>query len=652
MHQVSARPTRERPAGKYFWWLVFIGALLAAPNLIPLANIVPHYHFTWLDAFATAAISYGPAIVLPALIAALPLGWLERRGERLKAPMLGLFPRALLFTLFLGAWLRLLRGLLKVYRIDILPVDYPFEVWGAPAVAAVFLAFSRTTITNWIDRTAWRVRVAGALLVLIAGALTAYMLIEPFNQGARAPVARAEPGRDLPNIVVIVLDALTTHDMSLYGYQLPTTPNFDRLAQTWTVYDNAHAAGTATLAMQPAMFTGRYPYFDRWQRYGDLARSGQGVLSLPEILQSFGYDTVYGMGGGWSPSRYHLHTGFDQILGGGFAAHAYPGNLVQTFAGRDLANRTLWNPTVAEAIISPHAGALDPATGTIEEPMYARADRLLRTRAGSSPFFVYLHMSRPHDPFIGNEFLGTFLSREAGLATVGSQHALFMRQYEAGQQRTIDLLRLRYDENILKADQEVGDLIKTLQATGLYDQSLIIITADHGNSFANGYQGYFTPLLSAAEHSIPLLVKFPNQTEGRRVRETVSTVDIMPTILDVAGISYPQAWLDGQSLLRTEQSSDRIVYVSRLQLEANVDTSTLAAIRGDLKLVRKQGGEFLYNLADDPDETTNLLGQIKADELRTALEDFVQRRDFIRAGGAMTAAPALVSTVQATQATR
>jgi arylsulfatase A-like enzyme len=650
MQQVSGRPARRRPAARYFWWLVFIGALLVAPNLIPLANIVPHYHFSWLDAFATAAISYGPAIVLLALLAALPLGWLETRGERLKAQMIGVFPRALIFILFLGAWLRLLRGLLRVYRIDILPVDYPFEIWVAPAIAAVFLAVSRTSVTNWLDRTAGRVRVAGALLVLIAGALTAYMLIEPFNQGAQAPVERTEPRADLPNIVVIVLDALTTHDMSLYGYQLPTTPNFDRLAQTWTVFDNAHAAGTATLAMQPAMLTGRYPYFDRWQRYGDLARSGQGVLSLPEILQSFGYYTVYGMSGGWSPSRYHLHTDFDQILGGGFAVHANPGNPVHTFPGRDLANRTLWNPTIAEAIISPHAGALDAAAGTLEEPMYARANQLMRTRAGTSPFFVYLHMSRPHDPFIGNEFLGTFLPREAGLATVGSQHELFMRHYEAGQQETIDRLRLRYDENILKADQQVGDLIKTLQETGLYDQSLIIITADHGNSFANGYQGYFTPLLSAAEHSIPLLLKFPNQTEGRRVRGTVSTVDIMPTILDVAGISYPQTWLDGQSL-RTEQSSDRIVYVSRLQLEANVDTNTLAAIRGDLKLVRKQGGEFLYNLVDDPAEKTNLLGQIKVDELRAALDDFVQRRDFIRAGGAMTAAPTLVTTAQATQAT-
>lgn len=648
MYAVTGTKARRWPVAKYFWWLVFIGALLVAPNLIPLANLVPYYHFSWLDAFATAAVSYGPPIVLLAGVAALPLGWLETRGERLKAQVISLFPRALIFTLFLGAWLRLLRGLLKIYRFDI-PVEYPFELWGAPVIAAVFLVFSRTSVTNWIDRTAGRVRFAGALLVLIAGALTAYILIEPLNQGARAPVQMKEPGRKLPNVVVIVLDALTTRDMSLYGYHLPTTPNFDRLAQTWTVFDNAHATGTATLAMQPAMFTGRYPYFDRWQRYGDLARSGQGVLSLPEILQSFGYETVYGMGGGWSPSRYHLHTGFDQILGGGFAVHGYPGNMVHTIPGRDLANRTLWNPTVAEAIISPRAGALEASASSVEEPMYARADRLFRARGQTSPIFVYLHMSRPHDPFIGNEFLGTFLPRDAGLATVGSQHDFFMRRYDSGQQSMIDQLRLRYDETILKADQQVGDLIETLQEGGLYDQSLIIITSDHGNSFANGYQGYFTPLLSAAEHSIPLLVKFPHQTAGRRVSGAVSTVDLMPTILDVAGISYPQPWVDGQSLLHAEQSSDRIVYVSRLQLEANVDVNTVAVIGSSLKLVRKQGGEFLYNLVDDPDETTNLLGQVEAGDLRAALDSFVQRRTFIRAGGAMNEAPALVTTVRATQ---
>ncbi len=216
-----------------------------------------------------------------------------------------------------------------------------------------------------------------------------------------------------------------------------------------------------------------------------------------------------------------------------------------------------------------------------------------------------------------------------------------MRHYRRNEQPIIDRLRLRYDENILKADQQIGSLIDTLRQLGLYDQSLIVITADHGDSFTGGYQGYFSPELRAAEHSIPLLVKFPGQTEGRRVNGVVSNVDILPTVLEVIGASYPPDWVDGQSLLRAGQDPNRIVYVTRIQLEADVDTNTVAAVSGELKLVRRQSRPFLFNLADDPDERVDLLGQVPVDGLQKALDQFIRRGDFVRSGGDITKAPAI-----------
>ena len=635
---------------KYFVWLVFVGAAFVAPNLVPIANIVPYYHFSWLDAFATAAVSYGPPIVFFAFILTLLLALLERLGERWNSPWASMVPRALVFTLFLTSWLRLLRGMLKINKIDVVPIDRPWEVWASVVIAALLLAVSGRSIANWVDTMSGRIRAVAAGILLVVLSLTSYTLIEPLNNGVPAPVTLTGPARDLPNVVIIVLDALTSRDMSLYGYSLPTTPNLDRLARNWTVFEQAHTTATSTLGVQPAILAGRYPYFSQWHHYGDLARAGRGVLNLAQVLQSFGYETTYVIGGGWPPSRYHLHYGFDRILGAGYPLLMRPRNPVHTFPGRNLVNRTLWNPTVAEAILLPRYGALRRSDTTLVEPMYEAASRLLQVRARSqtdAPFFAYLHMNRPHHPYIANEFLGRFLPIDKGLANVGSQLPHLLRHYRPSEQTLFDRLRLRYDENILKADQQVGSLIDSLRELGLYDQSLIIVTADHGASFSQGYEGYFSPLLAATEHSIPLLIKFPHQTEGRRITGAVSTVDILPTVLDVVGTSYPSGWVDGQSLLRTGTDPDRIVIVHRMQLEAEVDFDTVAAISGDLKLVRRKGRDFLYNLATDPDERDNLLGRVSANHLSQALDQFVRRRAFIHGGGDITAAPPLAEQTNA-----
>jgi arylsulfatase A-like enzyme len=207
----------------------------------------------------------------------------------------------------------------------------------------------------------------------------------------------------------------------------------------------------------------------------------------------------------------------------------------------------------------------------------------------------------------------------------------------------VDKLRLRYDESILKADQQLGQLVDELKQLELYDESMIIITADHGTSFTGGYQGYFTPDVRASEHRIPLLVKFPGQAQGRRVGTAVSLVDILPTVLDVTGASYSPGWIDGRSLLAAEQTPERVVYVTRIRGVATLDFERVAAIQGDLKLVRRDDREFLFNLADDPNEMRNLVSREPAPGLHDALDKFARRAIFLQEGGeiAGTAAPSV-----------
>ena len=631
----------------YFAWLVFVGALLVAPRLISVNNLVNLYHFTWLDVFATAALLFGPAIFIVAVAAATLLALLEVLTERSESQRLRLLSSFLTLALFLAGWLHLLRGTLKINQIEFAWLDRPFEIPCAVVIAGLLFVFIPARGARWVAGAAVRVRLVSTAFTVALVGLLGYTLVESLYGGSTGPVQLPEASQERPNVIVVVLDGLTSLDMSLYGYSLPTTPRLDEITKTWMVFENAHSTATATTAVLPAILTGRYPFVDDWRRYGDLARAGKGLLSLPRILQASGYETIYAMGGGWPPSRYHLHTGFGRIIGGGYPAFLREHHLIHSFPGHDLVNRTVWNPTIADALLPQDAGKPPAVRTSFDEPMYDTVVDLFREQARPgdiTPFFVYLHTIRPHPPYLANEFLGTFLPDEEGLADTRSQEPLIHRPYDPSnpaEQSVIDKLRLRYDESILKVDQQLGQLVDALKQLELYDESMIIITSDHGTSFTGGYQGYFTPDVRSSEHRIPLLVKFPGQAQGRRVGTAVSLVDILPTVLDVTGATYPPAWIDGRSLLTAEQTPDRVVYVTRLRGVATLDFERVAAIQGDLKLVRRDDREFLFNLAGDPYEMRNLISREPDPGLHDALDKFARRAIFLQKGGdiAGTAAP-------------
>jgi arylsulfatase A-like enzyme len=376
-----------------------------------------------------------------------------------------------------------LRGTLKINQVDVAWLEQSFELHAAVVTAGLLFMVMPARVAQWVSATASRVRWVSTGLTIALFGLLGYSMVESLHRGSTGPVQLPEADHSRPNVIIIVLDGLTTLDMSLYGYGLPTTPRLDEITRTWTVFENAHSTATATTAVLPTILTGRYPFTDNWRQYGDLARMGKGLLSLPRIMQARGYETIYSMGGGWPPSRYHLHTAFDRIIGGGYPAFFREHYLVHSFPGRDLVNRTVWNPSVADALLEQEpARPVAPVT-SFDEPMYDTVANLFREQArieDTTPFFLYLHTMRPHPPYLANEFLGTFLPADEGMADTRNQNPLIHQHYDPhnpDDQQAIDKLRLRYDESILKADQQLGQLVDTLKQLELYDESMIMITA-------------------------------------------------------------------------------------------------------------------------------------------------------------------------------
>lgn len=608
--------------GTYSSWLVFTVALFVISEALRCSRPIILSGMSWLDAAATYGI-LGMIISIFAFLGASLLSWGESLALCLRSRALCLLPRAIAFSLFVTVWFNVLRLMLASYEILVIPIAPIIQLIVFFIIGlGLFIRYSDPLFAQMVT-TGRRLRIVILPLLIIYTSLIVYAVVMVTYVGKPVSVISTETRQPPPNIVIIVLDSLTSRDMSLYGYSLPTTPNLERITEGWTVFENAHSTGTRTLANLPTVMTGRYPYTDRWYQYGDWAKSVSGWTDLPRILQSMGYETTYFHGGGIRPGMFHLDAGWSTIVVEG-------GN---QSLGRDLIERIPGNPydllKLAQTeylsfVYNPESvaniGLYDEWTSqTLDAAKTYLEEKALDVNE-NKPLFIYIHVNRPHNPFLGGEFMGTFLPVEYGFTDAKSQLPFFFQLYTIEEQPRIDDLRLRYDENIRKVDDEIASLIKELRQSGMYDNSLIIITADHGTNFTQGYMGYFTPMLLAAEHSIPLLVKWPGQTIGERVSGLVSNVDIMPTVLGAVGVQCPPGNCDGESLLNAGKDPNRVIYV-RLPNEP----ATAAALSGDVKMVDRNGVVALFDLAKDPGEKNNLISTLSADKLKLALERFMQR---------------------------
>jgi arylsulfatase A-like enzyme len=176
--------------------------------------------------------------------------------------------------------------------------------------------------------------------------------------------------------------------------------------------------------------------------------------------------------------------------------------------------------------------------------------------------------------------------------------------------------RATYDEFIANLDAEFGRLIKHLETTGILENSYVIVTSDHGELFERGVHGHSTPLLFEPVIRIPLIISAPGQRQRANIHTNTSNVDIMPTLLHIAGLDIPDK-CEGSVLpgLGGEEIPDRSLFVVEAKKNSThgpMEKATIALIEGQYKLVYYTGyssydGKYeLYDLNNDPDELENL----------------------------------------------
>ena len=374
---------------------------------------------------------------------------------------------------------------------------------------------------------------------------------------AQAPKHAVTRKSQLPNIVLITLDTTRADRMGFLGCKSGLTPNLDALAGDGVVFTRAYSHVPITTASHATILTGTYPQYNRVIDFG-IPLSPR-LPDLPDLLRQSGYHTGAFVGSLILDPLDGTAPGFDRgfdVYNAGFHLRRRGVDRYKTVERR------------ADEVVSHALGWLSQ----LPDP----------------PFFVWVHLYDAHDPYDPPE---PFKSK-------------FAKQ--------------PYDGEIAYADSAVGKLLDQLRKHGLYDETMIAVMADHGESLgAHGENTHGVFLYDETLH-VPLLIKLPsNRGAGKRVETRVGLVDVAPTILGEAKIAVPPQ-MQGESLLarlkpaKNGAAEDRPAYAESDYPHRAFGWSALRALRTGKYLYIRAPESELYNQVTDPEAAHNLAATAKA----------------------------------------
>src|ERR1700693_1981959 len=392
-----------------------------------------------------------------------------------------------------------------------------------------------------------------------------------------------------PNVILITLDTVRADRMGFLGSTLGLTPNLDALARHSVVFTHAYSQAPFTAPSHATILTGTYPQFHQVEDFQvPLAKD---LPYAPAILKAHGYHTAAFVGAIVRDPTQGLAIGLDR----GF--DTYDAGFHLALPGED------------------HYSSTDRRGGVVVAHALAW---LIKRPPG--PFFIWVHLYDPHFPY---EPLEPFKSR-----------------YKSAP----------YDGEIAYSDSALGKLLNYLRAHGLFENSVIAVMSDHGESLGDHGEEFHGFFLYDATIHVPLLVKLPgDRFAGKRIENQVGLVDVLPTILELIGIAVPLE-VQGESLLGmmtkpkpTPAASGEAAPASSPSRPQYSETeygvraygwSGVRSLRIDKYLFIEAPRRELYDLASDPkaEHDVSATSKAVADTLQSQLDAF--RRKTTNAGEA------------------
>jgi arylsulfatase A-like enzyme len=458
---------------------------------------------------------------------------------------------------------------------------------------------------RFISRTLSRVGLAGLAIPLAASPLVIHAAVNDRPRvalSATAPTVKPQAPR---RIIVIGFDGLRARDTSLEDPAAGLTPNLHALAQESTYFPGYRATSDRTLLCLPSVLSGLdtqqvIPWLDNASEY-----LRQGALpGLAGLLKPAGYRAYYSTML-INPSTFGMAGEFD---GGHTTASIFHPNELNTQAFLPLAETLRWS--LRKALDDDAAPVHDDVRET--RRTFERGHQLLKQSPDRT--FLWVHVAAPHFPYyeVPASDLGGELHTER-YTKITHQQAVKAGPSEAPRYERI------YRDYMRFADAELGRFVRGLKADGLWDDTLVIVLSDHGESFKPGAMTHaFGSVLEDVMH-VPCLVHAPNQREGARIAGAASHIDIVPTVLGTVYHQKP-AHLSGDSLIASPPDAARTRYSWAPPLRHYVAERPrwLAAYQGGFKyqLGFPAEQETLYDLTRDPRAEQDIASQQPATLMR------------------------------------
>lgn len=412
------------------------------------------------------------------------------------------------------------------------------------------------------------------------------------------------------NILFISIDTLRADRLGAYGYERETSPNIDALASESFLFENCFSQAPATLISHSTMFTGLYPgaHGAQCMTFSALPPSAQ---TLPEILALNGYRTAGFTGGAQLGRFFGFSQGFETYYdeGGGF------------------------------------------------KETWPRARKWLDENSGEK-FFLFLHTFDVHHPYKPPPPFNTMFAKDYDGPLEDFIPIELLEAINAGEievtKEDREYISSVYDGGIRYVDGYIGRIVNYLKEKGLLDKTIIVFTSDHGEEFdEHGVIGMHAHTVYDELLHVPLIIRVP-EAEPRKISRRVGLVDLVPSLLDFTGISYPPDAFQGATFSGMAEDElncppeKRTLYAEKEYLSVE-DYGRMKAIKnGDWKfkmltmpprpraffrvvgsLVYPVRGKELYNISADPGEKVNRLSSRAplARAMEAALYDYMKRNE-------------------------
>jgi len=377
-----------------------------------------------------------------------------------------------------------------------------------------------------------------------------------------------------PNVVLITLDTTRADHLSCYGYERQTSPVLDAFAAEGAKFELAFAPIATTGPSHSTMFTALYPLAHHVIKNGIPLADDQ--VTLAELLKSSGYQTAAIVSSFVLTERFGFAQGFEffddeftvehaSVKGSSWEDHTYEGGFDRRA-----------NETTRRAI------------AWIEQ-----------TRRAERPFFLFVHYFDPHSPY--------------------SPPPEFRNHFGSTDRKGLDKLIALYDEEIAFTDREIGLLLDSLSELQLSDETIVVVTADHGEGLGDHKHLEHGINIFDEAVRVPLLIRWPEKIQaGQQFEQPVEFVDLLPTLLDLTETGSIGARSQGRSLAsallgQASLASDRPVFLHRRHYEPRIERKVRIAgqkfgVRRDnwkLILGPEENTAELYDLNSDPSEENN-----------------------------------------------